>query len=48
MLTGAVDEALIDATIDRLVDAWETAEAHEGVGAFLERRKPDWTRFVTG
>jgi methylglutaconyl-CoA hydratase len=28
--------------VQRLADAWESAEAQEGVAAFFERRKPGW------
>ncbi len=38
-----IDEATIERTIALLDDSWETAEAHEGVSAFFDRRKPDWT-----
>jgi methylglutaconyl-CoA hydratase len=37
-----IDEAVIDATIARLADSWEQAEAHEGVSAFFEKRKASW------
>ena len=37
-----IDDAIISATIDRLADTWEGAEAQEGVAAFLEKRKPWW------
>ena len=29
-------------TADALADAWESAECHEGIAAFLEKRKPKW------
>lgn len=37
-----IDEAMIDQTIARLADAWETPEGREGVAAFFDRRKPVW------
>lgn len=37
-----IDDAVIDATINQLADAWETAEAREGIAAFLEKRRPAW------
>ena len=37
-----IDEAVIEASIQRLADTWETEEACEGIAAFLERRKPRW------
>lgn len=41
-LGPVIDEAIISATIERLADTWEGAEAQEGVTAFLEKRKPWW------
>jgi len=41
-LGPVIDEAVISATIERLADTWEGAEAQEGVAAFLERRKAWW------
>jgi methylglutaconyl-CoA hydratase len=37
-----VAEATIARTAALLADAWETAEAREGVAAFFDRRKADW------
>ena len=37
-----IDETVIDDTITRLADAWESAEAQEGIAAFFEKRKPSW------
>lgn len=39
---GDIDEAVIDMTLRRLADTWETAEAKEGTAAFFERRPPTW------
>ncbi len=39
-----IDEAVIEATIARLADVWETDEARAGVGAFLAKRPPPWAR----
>lgn len=41
-----IDAAVIDDTIRRLADAWETAEAAQGIAAFLEKRPADWSRPV--
>jgi methylglutaconyl-CoA hydratase len=30
--------------IERLADAWENEESKEGIAAFFEKRKPNWTR----
>ena len=32
----------IERTIAALADSWDQPEAHEGVSAFFERRKPNW------
>ena len=37
-----IDDDVINATIDRLAEAWDTEEAREGIAAFLEKRKPAW------
>ncbi|MGI9367505.1 MAG: crotonase/enoyl-CoA hydratase family protein [Ruegeria sp.] len=37
-----IDDALIDRTIQALVDRWETDEAREGIEAFFDKRKPAW------
>jgi methylglutaconyl-CoA hydratase len=37
-----IDAAVVDATIERLADAWETPEAQAGITAFLEKRPPPW------
>lgn len=44
MLGPRIDEAVIAATIDRLVAAWESDEAPEGVAAFFEKRPPRWAQ----
>jgi methylglutaconyl-CoA hydratase len=33
---------VIEATIARLADAWETPEAQAGITAFLEKRPAPW------
>ncbi len=43
-LGPAIDEATIGRSIDALAARWEDPEAAEGVGAFLEKRKPGWAR----
>jgi len=37
-----IDSATIERTIAALSDAWESPEAHEGIAAFFNRRKPGW------
>ena len=41
-LTGRVTEAQVDTAIDALAHRWQSDEAREGVGAFFEKRKPNW------
>ncbi|CUJ86912.1 putative enoyl-CoA hydratase echA8 [Ruegeria denitrificans] len=41
-LGPCIDDAVIDQTIRALVNQWETEEAHEGIDAFFDKRKPDW------
>ncbi|MEM7544197.1 MAG: crotonase/enoyl-CoA hydratase family protein [Pseudomonadota bacterium] len=42
MLGPKLDEVTLEATIEALADAWDDAEAHEGVDAFFAKRKPQW------
>ncbi len=37
-----ITDEVIDETIKRLADTWETPEANEGTSAFFEKRKPAW------
>lgn len=41
-LGPTIDDAVIDETITRLADTWETPEAAEGIEAFLTKTKPSW------
>ncbi len=41
-LGPAITEDIIDDTIRRLADTWETPEAEEGIAAFFGKRSPDW------
>lgn len=41
-LGPTIDDQVIDATIEHLADCWEAPEAHEGISAFFDKRKPDW------
>ncbi|MEZ5847127.1 MAG: crotonase/enoyl-CoA hydratase family protein [Geminicoccaceae bacterium] len=43
-LGARIDEAVIENSVERLADAWETEEAREGIAAFLERRPPRWAQ----
>ena len=38
---------LIEMTLTRLADTWETPEAAEGIAAFLEKRKASWVPVET-
>ncbi len=37
-----IDAEVIEATVARLADTWETPEAQAGVAAFLAKRPPPW------
>lgn len=39
-----IDDAVIDETIARLADTWETDEARQGIDAFLAKRSAPWVR----
>lgn len=41
-LGPVIDDTVIDDTIARLVDAWESEEAAHGAEAFFSRSKPRW------
>lgn len=41
-LTSRIDDTVIEDTIRRLADTWETPEAQEGITAFFDKRKPSW------
>ena len=41
-----IDDQVIDHTINALVSRWETEEAHDGINAFFEKRKPKWINDV--
>ena len=38
-----IDAEVIEATVARLADVWESEEARAGVTAFLDRRPPPWS-----
>ncbi len=42
-LGPAITDEIIEDTIRRLADTWETPQAREGISAFFEKRKPSWT-----
>jgi methylglutaconyl-CoA hydratase len=39
-----IDEEVIEATIARLADAWESPEAQAGIAAFFDKRPAPWSR----
>jgi len=41
-LGAPITSEIIDATIERLVEAWEGGEAPEGIAAFFAKTKPGW------
>ncbi|MCL7997256.1 crotonase/enoyl-CoA hydratase family protein [Brucella sp. 21LCYQ03] len=43
-LGAPIDEAVIEMTLTRLADTWETPEAAEGIAAFFAKLSPSWKR----
>lgn len=43
-LGAVIDEEVIEGTVARLADCWENPATREGIAAFFEKRKPDWSR----
>ncbi|MCD4510570.1 crotonase/enoyl-CoA hydratase family protein [Brucella pseudogrignonensis] len=43
-LGSPIDEAVIEMTLTRLADTWETPEAVEGIAAFFAKQSPSWRR----
>lgn len=43
-LDAPIDEAVIEMTLTRLADTWETPEAAEGIAAFFAKQSPSWKR----
>jgi len=41
-LSAPIDEALIEMTLTRLADTWETPQAAEGIAAFFAKKTPSW------
>ena len=41
-LGPVIDDEVLERTANLLADTWEAGEAAEGVGAFFDKRKPDW------
>ncbi len=41
-LGPVIDDAVIEETVARLADTWETPDARDGIAAFFERRRPVW------
>lgn len=37
-----IDDAAIAASIDALIQAWQSPEAAHGLAAFFDKRRPDW------
>ncbi|MFC7065658.1 crotonase/enoyl-CoA hydratase family protein [Brucella rhizosphaerae] len=43
-LDAPIDEAVIEMTLTRLANTWETPEAAEGIAAFFAKQSPSWKR----
>lgn len=42
MLGPKIEPEIIQKTIEALADSWDKPEAHEGISAFFDKRKPGW------
>ena len=43
MLGPRIEPEVIEKTIAALADSWDKPEAHEGISAFFDKRKPNWS-----
>ena len=43
-LGPVIDDAVMEDTVGRLADCWETTDMAEGIAAFFEKRKPAWNK----
>lgn len=43
MLGPRIEPEVIQKTIEALADSWDKSEAHEGISAFFDKRKPNWS-----
>ena len=44
MLGPRIEPEVIEATIEALADSWDNPEAHEGISAFFDKRRPPWAK----
>jgi len=43
-LGGGIAETEVAASVEALIRRWESAESAEGIGAFFDKRKPEWAK----
>ena len=43
-LSYPIDQNIVDLTINKLADIWDTKEAKEGINAFFNKKKPNWIK----
>ena len=43
-LSYPIDQNILDLTINKLADIWDTKEAKEGINAFFNKKKPNWIK----
>ena len=43
-LSAPIDDNVIQHTVEALANRWEDPESGEGIGAFFEKRTPDWSK----
>ncbi len=43
-LSNPIDKNIVDLTINKLADIWDTKEAKEGINSFFNKKKPNWIK----
>ena len=43
-LSYSIDQNIVNLTINRLADIWDTEEAKEGINAFFNKKRPNWIK----
>lgn len=43
-LGANIDNSVVELSVQKLADVWETKEANEGISAFFEKRNPSWIK----
>ena len=43
-LSYSIDQNIVNLTVNRLANIWDTKEAKEGINAFFNKKKPNWIK----